>query len=202
MFLTVEPRNDRGDKTMIEPNRLKIRSRDQELLRMLAQGSSNKQIASFLNVTPSSAKQHLRTLFLLLLDQTKTGTMSAATAEPEHRSIGYGLPCSKCRAYYPADLGNCPICGSPDRVSPDAVPPYKQPKQSQLSNGSLVSKSQPIPSSPHRMSQLPRDRQDGIHHKRDVPTITDCSTTSSLASINDKTGECHDTAQDSSIPSI
>jgi hypothetical protein len=43
-----------------------------------------------------------------------------ATA-PEHKAVGYGLPCSKCRAYYPADLDACPICKSADRVSPTAV---------------------------------------------------------------------------------
>ena len=36
---------------------------------------------------------------------------------PEHKSIGYGMPCSHCRAYYPADMHVCPICKSPDRVS-------------------------------------------------------------------------------------
>jgi len=39
----------------------------------------------------------------------------------EHKAVGYGLPCSKCRAYYPADLSACPICKSADRVSPTAV---------------------------------------------------------------------------------
>lgn len=36
----------------------------------------------------------------------------------EKKSIGYGLPCSRCHAYYPADMHVCPICKSPDRVSP------------------------------------------------------------------------------------
>jgi hypothetical protein len=40
---------------------------------------------------------------------------------PEHKAAGYGLPCSNCRAYYPADLDVCPICKSPERVSPGAV---------------------------------------------------------------------------------
>ncbi len=31
---------------------------------------------------------------------------------------GYGLPCSKCHLYYPADLDSCPTCGHKDRVSP------------------------------------------------------------------------------------
>jgi hypothetical protein len=35
---------------------------------------------------------------------------------------GYGLPCSHCRAYYPADLFKCPICGCEERISPDDVP--------------------------------------------------------------------------------
>ena len=37
--------------------------------------------------------------------------------EPAHRAIGYGLPCSNCRAYYPADMTSCPICKSTVRVS-------------------------------------------------------------------------------------
>ncbi len=43
----------------------------------------------------------------------------AAVADP--KAVGYGLPCSNCRAYYPADLDICPICKSPERVSPGAV---------------------------------------------------------------------------------
>lgn len=32
--------------------------------------------------------------------------------------MGYGLPCAKCKTYYAADLPACPICKSPQRVSP------------------------------------------------------------------------------------
>jgi hypothetical protein len=38
----------------------------------------------------------------------------------ESRNRGYGLPCSKCRTYYPADVAVCPICKSTERVSPTA----------------------------------------------------------------------------------
>ena len=38
----------------------------------------------------------------------------------EKKAIGYGLPCSRCHAYYTADLPACPICKSPDRVTPTA----------------------------------------------------------------------------------
>jgi len=37
------------------------------------------------------------------------------------KPVGYGLPCSKCRTYYPADLAACPICKSTERVSITAV---------------------------------------------------------------------------------
>jgi hypothetical protein len=41
-----------------------------------------------------------------------------ASARSEKKAVGYGLPCSRCHAYYPADMHACPICKSPDRVSP------------------------------------------------------------------------------------
>jgi hypothetical protein len=40
-------------------------------------------------------------------------------ASPRHS--GYGLPCAKCRTYYAADLAACPVCQSPERVSPVAA---------------------------------------------------------------------------------
>lgn len=33
-------------------------------------------------------------------------------------SVGYGMPCSKCRAYYPSDMDACPICKSKERMKP------------------------------------------------------------------------------------
>ena len=44
----------------------------------------------------------------------------APAARPEdapRRSSGYGLPCSKCHLYYPADLDACPTCQHNERVS-------------------------------------------------------------------------------------
>jgi hypothetical protein len=38
-------------------------------------------------------------------------------AERAPKAVGYGLPCSHCRAYYPADMNACPICKSTQRVS-------------------------------------------------------------------------------------
>jgi len=43
-------------------------------------------------------------------------------ADEAGKSAGYGLPCSKCRLYYPANLDVCPTCHSKERVSPNVVP--------------------------------------------------------------------------------
>src|SRR5258707_14536900 len=43
---------------------------------------------------------------------------SAPGVPSEKRAIGYGMPCSRCHAYYPADMQAFPICKSPDLVSP------------------------------------------------------------------------------------
>jgi hypothetical protein len=40
--------------------------------------------------------------------------------DKDKKVIGYGLPCSHCHAYYPADMRACPICRSTERVSPTA----------------------------------------------------------------------------------
>ena len=50
---------------------------------------------------------------------------SAPGSESGRKISGYGLPCSKCHLYYPADLDVCPTCKHKERVSPvvTAVPP-------------------------------------------------------------------------------
>jgi len=40
----------------------------------------------------------------------------------KHESSGFGLPCSNCRLYYPANLEVCPACNSTERVSPTVAP--------------------------------------------------------------------------------
>lgn len=49
---------------MVNLDAIKITPRDEEVLRLLAQGCSNKEIALQLNISPRTVKQHLRTLFL------------------------------------------------------------------------------------------------------------------------------------------
>lgn len=49
---------------MINLSGIKITPRDEDVLKLLVQGCSNKEIATQLNISPRTVKQHLRTLFL------------------------------------------------------------------------------------------------------------------------------------------
>jgi len=48
-------------------------------------------------------------------------------AEPAPaKSSGYGLPCAKCKLYYPAGLDTCPTCHHRERVSPVVTTPPRK----------------------------------------------------------------------------
>ena len=49
---------------MLSLSNIKITPRDEQVLKLLVQGCSNKEIAAQLNISPRTVKQHLRTLFL------------------------------------------------------------------------------------------------------------------------------------------
>lgn len=49
---------------MIDLDAIKITRRDADVLNLLVQGCSNKEIAEQLHISPRTVKQHLRTLFL------------------------------------------------------------------------------------------------------------------------------------------
>lgn len=48
---------------------------------------------------------------------------AARVSEPARSTTGYGLPCAKCRKYYPASLSACPVCKSAERVTPVELAP-------------------------------------------------------------------------------
>ena len=48
---------------MINLESVKVTPRDQQLLNLLVQGCSNKEIAGQLNISPRTVKQHLRHCF-------------------------------------------------------------------------------------------------------------------------------------------
>ena len=49
-------------------------------------------------------------------------TRQAPTPAEPRKPVGYGLPCAKCRLYYPADLDICPACKHRERVPPVVAP--------------------------------------------------------------------------------
>ncbi len=49
---------------MVNLDQIKITRRDTEVLKLLVQGCSNREIAEELHISPRTVKQHLRTLFL------------------------------------------------------------------------------------------------------------------------------------------
>jgi DNA-binding NarL/FixJ family response regulator len=64
-----EPKQPRDVKpegriAMVDLGKVKVTPRDQQVLNLLVQGCSNKEIAGQLSISPRTVKQHLRTLFL------------------------------------------------------------------------------------------------------------------------------------------
>ncbi len=52
------------ENAVMDLDRMKVTPRDQQVLDLLVQGCSNKEIAGQLSISPRTVKQHLRTLFL------------------------------------------------------------------------------------------------------------------------------------------
>ena len=65
---------------------IKITQRDAEVLKLLVQGCSNKEIAAQLNISPRTVKQHLRTMFLRagIRDGRKRVKLATAMFQKEH----------------------------------------------------------------------------------------------------------------------
>ncbi|MGA6982871.1 MAG: hypothetical protein WCC95_04750 [Candidatus Sulfotelmatobacter sp.] len=52
----------------------------------------------------------------------------ASQTEAAPKTSGYGLPCAKCRLYYPANLDACPTCDHKERVAANVVPVILKPQ--------------------------------------------------------------------------
>lgn len=72
---------------MIDLDEIKITRRDEDVLNLLVQGCSNKEIAEQLHISPRTVKQHLRTLFLRagITDGRKRVKLATAMYEKEQR---------------------------------------------------------------------------------------------------------------------
>ncbi len=74
---------------MINLEQIKITRRDQQVLKLLVQGCSNKDIATELSISPRTVKQHLRTLFLRAGIKQGRKRVILATAIFEKEQMNY-----------------------------------------------------------------------------------------------------------------
>ena len=74
---------------MLNLEQIKITRRDQEVLELLVQGCSNKEIAAELGISPRTVKQHLRTLFLRAGIKNGRKRVILATALFEKEQMNY-----------------------------------------------------------------------------------------------------------------
>ena len=77
---------------MLSLDQIKITPRDQQVLALLVQGCSNKEIASELSISPRTVKQHLRTLFLRagIRQGRKRVILATAVFEKEQNHVAPG----------------------------------------------------------------------------------------------------------------
>ena len=75
---------------MLNLDHVKITRRDHDVLKLLVQGCSNKEIASELDISPRTVKQHLRTLFLRAGIKQGRKRVILATAIFEKEQMSHG----------------------------------------------------------------------------------------------------------------
>ncbi len=75
---------------MLDLEHIKITRRDHEVLKLLVEGCSNKEIAAELNISPRTVKQHLRTLFLRAGIREGRKRVILAMALFEKEQVNYG----------------------------------------------------------------------------------------------------------------
>ena len=72
---------------MMDLNEMKVTPRDQQVLDLLVQGFSDKEIAGQLSISPRTVKQHLRTLFLRAGIRDGRKRVKLAIAAFENREV-------------------------------------------------------------------------------------------------------------------
>jgi DNA-binding NarL/FixJ family response regulator len=76
---------------MLDLSDIKITQRDEQVLKLLVEGCSNKDIAAQLNISPRTVKQHLRTLFLRagIKDGRKRVKLATAVFQRDQRESSH-----------------------------------------------------------------------------------------------------------------
>jgi DNA-binding CsgD family transcriptional regulator len=82
-------RDAQRGKLMVNLEEIKITPRDEEVLQLLIQGCSNKEIALQLRISPRTVKQHLRTLFLRagIRDGRKRVKLATAMFQKDRKEV-------------------------------------------------------------------------------------------------------------------
>jgi DNA-binding NarL/FixJ family response regulator len=83
-----------GEQIVINLVQVKVSPRDQQVLNLLVQGCSNKEIGDQLNISPRTVKQHLRMLFLRagILDGRKRVKLARSVHEGDSAVM---TPCAR-----------------------------------------------------------------------------------------------------------
>jgi hypothetical protein len=70
---------------------------------------------------PSTQERHMPSGQATQVAKKPATPPPAVDPKASTRQVGYGLPCSRCKTYFAADLAACPICQCTERVSPTAA---------------------------------------------------------------------------------
>ena len=83
----IKKTKDEWEGNVMELDGMKVTPRDQQVLDLLVQGCSNKEIAGQLSISPRTVKQHLRTLFLRAVIRDGRKRVRLATAAFERVGV-------------------------------------------------------------------------------------------------------------------
>lgn len=111
---------------------------------------------------------------------------SAGELPSEKKAIGYGLPCSHCHAYYPADMRACPICKATERVSPfqAAVPSPASAAAAPVAGAALDEERE-------RLLKELKSQAFASHTQINAPAAFNCVLKHQHSGVNEPAAVCH-----------
>jgi len=139
---------------------------------MEATGAKQAREKSVTPVAPSPSERHM-------------SPGSKPQAPSEKKAVGYGLPCSHCHAYYPADMQACPICKSSERVSPNAAVQYTAAPVPQSGNGA------PLDEERERLLKELKSQAFASHTQINAATTFHCVLKHQHTGANEPAAVCH-----------
>jgi hypothetical protein len=112
----------------------------------------------------------------------------ASTGElpSEKKIVGYGLPCSHCHAYFPADMHACPICKSTERVSPMQANVHPTPAAA-----ATPSAGAPLDEERERLLKELKSQAFASHTQISAPAAFNCVLKHQHSGANEPAAVCH-----------